>query len=126
MTRDQRTRDRMVEFKIRTDGDIEAYEAFCEWREAFEDAYGIPLKQTPCKLCGSEARSMHHPNYRLPLHVIPLCEICHRDVHAKICVGYMTLMHSDGSLVVPERPWEKKRDSCRHPKKVIDEGAVVV
>ena len=34
-----------------------------------------------CEACGGEAEVMHHPDYRDPLRVVPLCVSCHMRRH---------------------------------------------
>ncbi len=40
-----------------------------------------PIKEVFCSECGSKAIEYHHPDYTKPLLVIPLCKICHEEVH---------------------------------------------
>ena len=36
-----------------------------------------------CRKCGVSPCEYHHPNYKRPLKVVPLCRWCHRRVHKK-------------------------------------------
>ena len=43
-----------------------------------------PIKTQQCELCNSQAKEYHHHlgyGYGELLEVIPLCRICHREVH---------------------------------------------
>ena len=41
-----------------------------------------PVHINRCAHCGDSAQHYHHPDYSKPLHVVALCESCHRAVHA--------------------------------------------
>jgi len=41
--------------------------------------YKIKIKK--CEICGEKAIERHHPDYRFPLWVIPVCGDCHRKLH---------------------------------------------
>ena len=41
----------------------------------------IPRPDTLVCSCGKQAKEYHHPDYKKPLDVIPLCLKCHQDLH---------------------------------------------
>jgi hypothetical protein len=41
------------------------------------------LEPIPCAVCGSEKVEAHHPSYDLPLSVVWLCSVHHKEVHLK-------------------------------------------
>ena len=44
-------------------------------------AYGELIPQ-PCERCGDPKAQKHHPDYKQPLMVLWLCQLCHRWEHA--------------------------------------------
>lgn len=42
------------------------------------------MKQMPCEVCGSKKSVAHHPDYDYPLTVVWLCQIHHKEAHAKM------------------------------------------
>jgi hypothetical protein len=35
-----------------------------------------------CVSCGESAREWHHPDYKWPLYVVPLCRACHKNLQS--------------------------------------------
>ena len=46
------------------------------------------LEPLPCIVCGSENVEAHHPSYDLPLSVVWLCSVHHKEVHLKKFYDY--------------------------------------
>ena len=42
------------------------------------------LKRLPCEVCGDIKSQAHHPDYSKPLEVIWLCQLHHKQLHAKL------------------------------------------
>ena len=42
------------------------------------------IKRLPCEVCGDIKSQAHHPDYLKPLDVIWLCQIHHKQLHARI------------------------------------------